>query len=70
MSSSISGKLISWVIQLSPMAKAMEISKSTLNVIFKTAEKGLLKTKTFPKDGEVCLLELTDKWKKVFDIEH
>ncbi|WP_230627638.1 hypothetical protein [Methanosarcina barkeri] len=30
MSSSTSGKLISWAIPLSPMAKAMEISKATL----------------------------------------
>lgn len=55
---------------ISELAKAMEVSKpSTSNMVSKMAEKGLLKTKASPKDGRVCLLELTDKGKKVVEIE-
>lgn len=56
---------------ISELAKAMEVSKpSASNMVSKMAEKGLLKTKAFPKDGRVCLLELTDKGKKVVEIEN
>ncbi|MGA9189801.1 MAG: MarR family transcriptional regulator [Methanosarcina sp.] len=55
---------------ISELAKAMEVSKpSASNMVSKMAEKGLLKTKASPKDGRVCLLELTDKGKKVVEIE-
>jgi DNA-binding MarR family transcriptional regulator len=55
---------------ISELAKAMEVSKpSASNMVSKMAEKGLLKTKTSPKDGRVCLLALTDKGKKVVEIE-
>lgn len=39
-------------------------------MVSKMAEKGLLKTKASPKDGRVCLLALTDKGKKVVEIEN
>ena len=56
---------------VSKLAKAMEVSKpSASNMVSKIAEKGLLKTKASPKDGRVCLLELTDKGKKVVEIEN
>lgn len=55
---------------ISELAKAMEVSKpSTSNMVSKMAEKGLLKTKASPKDGRACLLELTDKGKRVIEIE-
>jgi DNA-binding MarR family transcriptional regulator len=55
---------------ISELAKAMEVSKpSASNMVSKMAEKGLLTTKTSPKDGRVCLLALTDKGKKVVEIE-
>jgi DNA-binding MarR family transcriptional regulator len=55
---------------ISTLAKAMDVSKpSASNMVSKIAEKGLLKTKTFPEDKRVCLLELTDKGKKVIEIE-
>jgi DNA-binding MarR family transcriptional regulator len=55
---------------ISELAKAMEVSKpSASNMVSKMAEKGLLETKTSPKDGRVCLLALTDKGKKVVEIE-
>lgn len=56
---------------VSKLAKAMEVSKpSASNMVSKIAEKGLLKTKASPRDGRVCLLELTDKGKKVVEIEN
>lgn len=56
---------------ISELAKAMEVSKpSASNMVSKMAEKGLLKTKASPKDGRVCLLELTEKGKKVVEIEN
>ncbi|WP_292389481.1 MarR family winged helix-turn-helix transcriptional regulator [Methanosarcina sp. UBA5] len=56
---------------ISELAKAMEVSKpSTSNMVSKMAEKGLLKTKASQKDGRVCLLELTDKGKRVIEIEN
>jgi DNA-binding MarR family transcriptional regulator len=56
---------------ISELAKAMEVSKpSASNMVSKMAEKGLLKTKASPKDGRICLLELTDKGKKVVEIEN
>jgi len=56
---------------ISELAKAMEVSKpSASNMVSKIAEKGLLKTKASPKDGRVCLLEITDKGKKVVEIEN
>jgi len=56
---------------ISKLANAMEVSKpSASNMVSKIAEKGLLKTKASPKDGRVCLLELTDKGKKVVEIEN
>ncbi|HII93661.1 MAG TPA: hypothetical protein HA262_16290 [Methanosarcina sp.] len=52
MSSSTSGKLISWAIPLSPNGEGHGNQQtSTNNVISKIAEKGLLKIKAFPKDG-------------------
>jgi DNA-binding MarR family transcriptional regulator len=56
---------------VSKLANAMEVSKpSASNMVCKIVEKGLLKTKASPKDGRVCLLELTDKGKKVVEIEN
>ncbi|HEY3363359.1 MAG TPA: MarR family transcriptional regulator [Methanosarcina sp.] len=56
---------------MSKLAKAMEVSKpSASNMVSKMVEKGLLKTKASPKDGRVCLLELTDRGKKVVEIEN
>lgn len=56
---------------VSKLAKAMEVSKpSASNMVSKIVEKGLLKTKASPRDGRVCLLELTDKGKKVVEIEN
>ena len=56
---------------ISKLAKAMEVSKpSASNMVSKIADKGLLKTKASPRDGRVCLLELTDKGKKVVEIEN
>lgn len=56
---------------VSKLAKAMEVSKpSASNMVSKIVDKGLLKTKASPKDGRVCLLELTDKGKKVVEIEN
>lgn len=56
---------------VSKLANAMEVSKpSASNMVYKIMEKGLLKTKASPKDGRVCLLELTDKGKKVVEIEN
>ncbi len=56
---------------ISELAKAMEVSKpSASNMVSKMVEKGLLKTKASPKDGRICLLELTDKGKKVVKIEN
>ncbi len=56
---------------ISELAKAMEVSKpSASNMVSKIAEKGLLKTKASPKDGRICLLEITDKGKKVVEIEN
>jgi len=56
---------------ISTLAKAMDVSKpSASNMVSKIAEKGLLKVKASPKDGRVCLLELTDKGKKVVEIEN
>lgn len=56
---------------ISELAKAMEVSKpSASNMVSKMAEKDLLKTKASPKDGRVCLLELTAKGKKVVEIEN
>ncbi|WP_292378528.1 MarR family winged helix-turn-helix transcriptional regulator [Methanosarcina sp. UBA289] len=55
---------------ISELAKAMEVSKpSASNMVSKMVDKGLLKTKASPKDGRVCLLELTDKGKRVIEIE-
>ena len=56
---------------ISELAKAMEVSKpSASNMVSKMVEKGLLKTRASPKDGRVCLLGLTDKGKKVVEIEN
>lgn len=56
---------------MSELAKAMEVSKpSASNMISKMVEKGLLETKASPKDGRVCLLGLTNKGKKVVEIEN
>lgn len=56
---------------ISELAKAMEVSKpSASNMVSKIADKGLLKTKASSKDGRICLLELTDKGKKVVEIEN
>lgn len=56
---------------ISKLAKAMEVSKpSASNMVYKIVEKGLLKTKASSQDGRVCLLELTDKGKKVVEIEN
>lgn len=56
---------------ISELAKAMEVSKpSASNMVSKIADKGLLKTKASPRDGRICLLELTDKGKKVVEIEN
>lgn len=56
---------------ISKLAKAMEVSKpSASNMVSKIADKGLLKIKASPKDGRLCLLELTDKGKKVVEIEN
>ena len=55
---------------ISELAKAMEVSKpSASNMVSKMVDKGLLKTKASPKDGRVCLLELTDKGKRIIEIE-
>ncbi|WP_292374644.1 MarR family winged helix-turn-helix transcriptional regulator [Methanosarcina sp. UBA411] len=55
---------------ISELAKAMEVSKpSASNMVSKMVDKGLLKTKASPKDGRACLLELTDKGKRVIEIE-
>lgn len=55
---------------MSEMAKAMEVSKpSASNMVSKMAEKELVETRRSPKDGRVCLLALTDKGKKVVEIE-
>jgi DNA-binding MarR family transcriptional regulator len=56
---------------MSELAKAMEVSKpSSSNMVSKMAEKGLVETRASPKDGRVCLLELTDKGRKVIEIEN
>ncbi len=56
---------------MSELAKAMEVSKpSASNMVSKMAEKGMVETRASPKDGRVCLLELTDKGKKVVEIEN
>lgn len=56
---------------MSELAKAMEVSKpSASNMVSKMAEKGLVETRASPKDGRVCLLELTDKGRKVIEIEN
>lgn len=56
---------------MSELAKAMEVSKpSASNMVSKMVEKGLLKTKSSPKDGRVCLLELTNKGENVVEIEN
>jgi len=56
---------------ISELAKAMEVSKpSASNMVSKIVDKGLLKTKASPRDGRICLLELTDKGKKVVEIEN
>lgn len=56
---------------MSELAKAMEVSKpSASNMVSKMVEKGLVETKASPKDGRVCLLELTDKGKKIIGIEN
>ncbi|HIH74166.1 MAG TPA: winged helix-turn-helix transcriptional regulator [Methanosarcina sp.] len=56
---------------MSELAKAMEVSKpSASNMVSKMTEKGLVETRASPKDGRVCLLELTDKGKKVVEIEN
>lgn len=56
---------------MSELAKAMEVSKpSASNMVSKMAEKGLVETRTSPRDGRVCLLGLTDKGKKVIEIEN
>ena len=39
-------------------------------MVAKMAEKGLLETKASAKDGRVCLIGLTDKGKKVIEIEN
>ena len=56
---------------VSELAKAMKVSKpSASNMVAKMAEKGLLETKASAKDGRVCLIGLTDKGKKVIEIEN
>ena len=56
---------------MSGLAKAMKVSKpSASNMVAKMAEKGLLETKASAKDGRVCLIGLTDKGKKVIEIEN
>ncbi|WP_235283394.1 MarR family winged helix-turn-helix transcriptional regulator [Methanosarcina mazei] len=56
---------------MSELAKAMEVSKpSASNMVSKMTEKGLVETGASPKDGRVCLLGLTDKGKKVIEIEN
>jgi DNA-binding MarR family transcriptional regulator len=53
------------------LAKALGVSKpSASNMVSKLVEKDLMKTKGFPKDGRICLLELTDKGKMVVEIEN
>ncbi|KAF5039186.1 MarR family protein [anaerobic digester metagenome] len=56
---------------MSELAKAMEVSKpSASNMVSNMTEKGLVETGASPKDGRVCLLGLTDKGKKVIEIEN
>lgn len=56
---------------ISELAKVMEVSRpSASNMVYKIAEKGLMKTKVSTKGGRICLLELTDKGKKVVEIKY
>jgi DNA-binding MarR family transcriptional regulator len=56
---------------MTELAEAMEVSKpSASNMVSKMAEKGLVETRASSKDGRICLLSLTDKGKKVIEIEN